>query len=438
MKFSDLLTIVIGNLLRLKTRLIMTAGGVLIGSAAVLLLIALGLGLQKNALESLGDVGDLSLLRVYLPMGIEFNILDPRLASETPLLNTDTIEEINALPGIQALTPQVNVRTQAALRLANLEAYAPVFGVRTENLPGFNFILASGRDDLNPGQAILGGKSVSSLFDPRKKEFVSDTLEWQDSNVDLILTRYLDDFTMETKRIRLQIVGVLEETGGFIDYGVYVPIEEAIRWNAWVEGKTTDHTRYGYESLWVKAEDASQAYQIEQVISGMSFRVDSNRQMLAQLDQFFQFIKIMLGGIGTIALLVSAFGIANTMIMSIYERTREIGLLKALGARNIDVLTIFISEAAVIGLLGGLGGVICALSLAELSNHYGAEWLSRIPNVMGGPGSMPGLGGATIFEIPFWLVGFAIAFSTFVGIFSGILPAMRAASLDPLMALRHE
>lgn len=438
MKFKDLLTLVAGNLVRLKARLVMTAGGVLIGSAAVLLLIALGLGLQKNALESLGDMGDLSLLRVYLPQGVEFNILDSRIASESALLDAETIDTINAIPGIQAISPQVHVRTSATLRLSNLEAYAPVFGVDASHLDQFNFDLASGRTELGPGQAILGGKSVSSLFDYRKKEEVSETLEWQDCNVDLILTRYLDDSTMETKRIRLQIVGVLEEMGGFIDYGIYVPIEEAIRWNTWIEGKPVDHQRYGYESLWIKAVDASQAYQIEQTLSAMTFRVDTNRKMLAQLDQFFQFIKIMLGGIGAVALLVSAFGIANTMVMSIYERTREIGLLKALGARNIDVLMIFICEAALIGLLGGMGGVACAISLARLSNHFGATWLSRIPNVMGPPGSIPGLSGAILFEIPLWLVGFAVAFSTVVGIVSGIYPAMRAASLDPLAALRHE
>jgi len=170
----------------------------------------------------------------------------------------------------------------------------------------------------------------------------------------------------------------------------------------------------------------------------MTFRVDTNRKMLAQLDQFFQFIKIMLGGIGAIALLVSAFGIANTMIMSIYERTREIGLLKSLGARNIDILMIFICEAALIGLIGGMGGVLGALTIAHLSNQFGANWLQRIPNALGPPGSLPGLAGTIIFEIPVWLIIFAIAFSTFVGVFSGIYPAMRAASLDPLNALRHE
>jgi putative ABC transport system permease protein len=438
LRFRDLLTLVFGNLIRLKTRLIMTAGGVLIGSAAVLLLIALGLGLQRNALESLGDVGDLSLLRVYLPQGVEFSILDPRLAGEIALLNSNTLEEIAAWPGVVGITPQVHVRTSTTLRLSNLEAYSPVFGVDTQQLHNFNLELASGRLDLGPGQAILGAKSISNLFDPRKKEYVPETLEWQDSNADLILTRYFDDASMETKRHRLQVVGVLEETGGFIDYGIFVPIEEAVRWNAWIDGKPFDHNRYGYESIWVKSSNASDAYQIEQTLSEMTFRVDTNRKMLAQLDQFFQFIKIMLGGIGAIALLVSAFGIANTMIMSIYERTREIGLLKALGARNIDILMIFICEAALIGLLGGMGGVLFAFTLARLSNHFGATWLSRIPNAFGPPGSIPGLSGAIIFEIPAWLIGFAIAFSTFVGIFSGIYPAMRAASLDPLAALRHE
>jgi putative ABC transport system permease protein len=267
---------------------------------------------------------------------------------------------------------------------------------------------------------------------------VSESLDWQDQTPDLFLTRYFDDGQSETRRFRAQVIGVLRETGGFVDYGALVPLEDAKRWNAWLLGKPVDHTRYGYETIWVKTSDARNAFQVEQTLTQMTFRVDTNRKMLAQMDQFFQFIQLMLGGIGAVALLVSAFGIANTMVMAIYERTREIGLLKSLGARNLDILMIFIGEAAAIGLLGGLGGVGAAYGLSRLSNLFGAAWLARVPNIMGPPGSIPGMNGTSLFYLPVWLVLFTVCFSTVVGVLSGLYPAMRAASLDPLAALRHE
>jgi putative ABC transport system permease protein len=150
-------------------------------------------------------------------------------------------------------------------------------------------------------------------------------------------------------------------------------------------------------------------------------------------------IQTIMTGIGAVALLVSAFGIANTMVMAIYERTREIGLLKSLGATNADIMIIFLSEAAGIGFFGGLGGIFFAQLLSKVITIFGGDLLAQAgTRLMNSPGGGPVIGSDNLLVLPAWLVLFALIFAVVVGVLSGIYPAFRAASLDPLDALRYE
>ncbi len=110
----------------------------------------------------------------------------------------------------------------------------------------------------------------------------------------------------------------------------------------------------------------------------MGLMVQSQRQQVEQANSFFRVLQAILGGIGAIALLVAAFGIANTMLMAILERTREIGLMKAIGASNRDVMVVFLAEASGIGLLGGIGGVAVGMALNGIVNL-----ISRCPPATG-------------------------------------------------------
>jgi putative ABC transport system permease protein len=173
---------------------------------------------------------------------------------------------------------------------------------------------------------------------------------------------------------------------------------------------------------------------VEREILGQGFAAYSARSVLQSVNMVFLIIQGVFGGIGAIALIVAAFGIANTMTMAIYERTREIGLMKAVGATNRDVMSIFLAEAGAIGLLGGLGGVLLGAGLGALIDLIAGTYLAAQAVQSGAAPSET----ISIIHTPLWLPVFALLFSALVGVVSGIYPAMRAVSLSPVAALKYE
>jgi putative ABC transport system permease protein len=131
--------------------------------------------------------------------------------------------------------------------------------------------------------------------------------------------------------------------------------------------------------------------------------------------------------VGSIALAVASLGIMNTMVMSILERTREIGIMKAIGGSDSDVRRIFLIEAAVIGVIGGIAGLMLGWAVGRIINFGANQYIV----------SQGGTAG-NLFSIPAWLIGSAIAFSILVSLGAGAYPARRAARLDPIQALRHD
>jgi putative ABC transport system permease protein len=446
MRIRDLFYLVGGNLWRMKARVSMTVAGVLIGAAAIILLIALGLGMQHSFTENLGRVGDLTSMMVRVPTICTAPERERPTACQGLRVEDELVERIRKMPGVSAAAPQVLMKSMPTyLRYQNMEATAVVVGVDPGLIGTLGYPLARGQMVISPNQVVMGPKAAEYMFDMKKKESVTPRIDYLGEWVELIIQRQPasenpefgsnEASSVETRRLRVQVAGVLGETGGPSDHMIYYPLCEVDRWNRWLLGRQIRRNVEGYDQVVVKVEDIQVAASVDEAITAMGYSVDTARRMIEQFNRFFISIQLMLGGIGTVALLVSAFGIANTMIMAIYERTREIGLLKSLGARNADVMLLFLTEAATIGLLGGFCGVLLALGLGNFLNDLGPGFMMQFSGMMGPPGSgIPGLGG----YIPSWLVFFAVGFTVLVGILSGVYPAARAASLDPLEALRHE
>ncbi|MEW5941637.1 MAG: FtsX-like permease family protein, partial [Chloroflexota bacterium] len=202
--------------------------------------------------------------------------------------------------------------------------------------------------------------------------------------------------------------------------------------NEWANNIHVNYNKDGYNQVVVQVEDPNVALDVADRITEMGFQAITPQAYLEGINGFFMVLQIIFGGVGAIALLVAAIGIANTMTMSILERTREIGLMKAVGATNRDVLSIFLGEAAGIGFLGGLGGVTIGWLLAQAMNVMAVGFLASQAADQGG------IAPSLAIYTPLWLILFALIFATLIGMVSGLYPALRAATMIPVQALKYE
>jgi putative ABC transport system permease protein len=432
MAARDLIRLVLTNLRRMKVRVAMTAVGVIIGTAAVVVLVSLAAGLQRSATEDLmGSIGDLTRITVF-PGSFMRSFGGTQVRADEGVLDDRALDEFRDLPGVVAVTPWVSLSGGAVLRLNRLTAGAQVTGLDPRALDHLSFELASGVGRLGRWQALVGARMDEAFYNPQQRQ-VQEPPDLQGQSLQLTLSRPGEDGRPVERTVRLRVVGVLEETGGQDDYTLFLSLNDVLDLNSWYTGARVNPGRDGYNQALIKVASADQVLTVEQEILSRGFFAYSLRRTLQQLNVFFLVIQGIFGGIGAIALIVAAFGIANTMMMSIYERTREIGLMKAVGATNRDVMSVFLAEAGAIGFLGGLGGVLLGAGLGWLIDLIAGTYLAAQAAQSGGAGVE-----ISIIHTPLWLLVFALFFSIVVGVVSGTYPAVRAASLSPIAALKYE
>ena len=445
MRFFDLVSIIFSNLGRRKGRVALTAIGVVIGTAAVVLLVSLVTGLQANATSQLYGIGDLKRIEVY--PGYSEKTVSSSSSSAVAKdiygggggqminLTTQAIQDIAAIPGVSAVIPRDYLYGGSMLKYGKLENYANVLGVDTTDLSVFDYTLKEGTLNLERGTAIIGGWMAKNFYDPnlRPGQDAPEQPELLNQQVKLVISKWSMDGQEVKKTVTLRIVGVLQESRSESDQYLFVNMADLPSWNEWINGTLINRAKDGYNTVVVRAESVDQVTDIADQINAMGFMANTPQTYVESINSFYTVLQIMFGGVGTIALLVAAIGIANTMTMAILERTREIGLLKAIGATNRDVLIIFLGEAAGIGLIGGLGGVLLGWGGSKLINIVGIAYLANQAAQNGG--SPPP---STLTATPLWLPIFALVFSLAVGLLSGLYPALQAATLVPVNALKYE
>lgn len=442
MKLLDLLSLIIENLSRRKARVGLTAVGVIIGTAAVVLLVSLGAGLQASAEAQLGGIGDLTKITVY--PGFDESVMAGNVVVEigpgSPppgqvLITEQTIADISAIPGVTAVIPQDYLQGQAILSAGRLEGYSSILGIGTSDLSTLGVRPQGGTLELGRGQAIAGFMVPQNFFDPRggrPGQEPPPPPELLDQRLTLTLVKYSQDGTEIRKRVPVQVVGLLAEARDEPDWSVYIPMADLEGYNTWFTGQRIDRSKMGYNQLIVKVEDVDQVLDVTEQITNMGLQAYTPQSFVQGITGFYTILQVVLGGVGAIALLVAAIGIANTMAMAILERTREIGLMKAVGATNRHVLTVFLGEAAGIGFLGGLGGVAIGWGLSQVLNVLALAYFAGQAVETGAPPP------STAVATPLWLPIFALVFATIMGLISGLYPALRAATLIPVNALKYE
>ncbi len=437
MHFWDFVSLIIENLNRRKGRVALTAMGVVIGTAAVVLLVSLATGLQKSATSNLWGINDLTRIEVYPNWGSEPVMMvngKGDSPSNVKMMTPSALAEIAAIEGVEKVIPRDYLNGSGMVKLGKLESWASIMGVKAETLEDLRYLSNEGTLDLRKGTVIVGSWLPQNFYDPNTRPG-DEPLEppaLMDQRIKLVLSKWTEDGQEVKKTVTLQVTGTLQEMRNEADGSMFVSMEDLEAWNQWFNnGKRINRNKDGYQNVIVQAVSPDVTVDVTDKINELGFMAYSSQSTVEGINSFFVVLQIIFGGIGAIALLVAAIGIANTMTMAILERTREIGLMKAIGATNKDVLTIFLGEAAGIGFLGGLGGMLLGWGGSKVLNIVAMQYMASQ--------AQQGVISSGISTVtPSWLLLFAVIFATLVGFLSGLYPALRAATLEPVMALKYE
>lgn len=423
MKFLDIFRMSLSSLTHRKLRSWLTVLGIVIGVAAVVGLVSVGQGLQQNVSSQLGGLGaniiSITLGHSRAAGGFGFGGDRGNTLSTSNLTQSD-IRTIRSTPGIQYVDGIVSGRADityegqtAALSITGVDTSVWKYMVTTQ--------LASGRY-LSTGDAyvvVVGNGVASGLFK---------------NNIQLNSPITIAGHTF-------RVVGILQSSGlsfsGGGDTSIYIPVENARQINV-----TTDIASNQFSSISAQTSTTSDVQTVVNELtnslmltrhvtnSTQDFTVTSALSLQQSISSVTGTITYFLAGIAGISLLVGGIGIANTMFMSVIERTRQIGVLKSLGATNNEVMKLFLTESGLLGLIGGIIGVIIGVLLAYL--------ISSLGGLGGGIIRAGGRSSTSITVISPEVLLLAIAFSVFIGAVSGLLPARRASKLEPVEALRYE
>lgn len=429
MRTRDVFSYASGAIRLRKLRAGLTTLGVVIGIAAIVALLSLGQGFQV-AITAQFEKGFATNTLIVSPRSFQGESSYQLIVNDT-----QTIENIqNVTLAVPVIQRTVYAKVGERTFLINV---AGVDYTKYSTLYPETFVAASGSIPSNPSnETIVVG---ARIHDPWQN---STTLVNLDDSVNMTWTTISGGFNRINETYTGHVDAILKQVGGFSlggpsDLGVYIPISWA---ESFFNTQQVDTIIVQLKS----SDDATISSTSESIRNafGGQASVTSSTAILSTISSVFSFIEIFLAGIAGISLLVAGIGIMNIMIVSLMERTREIGILKALGMRARTVLLIFLSEAMIIGLLGAAIGIGLGLGLAELVARFGFLALGgggfQGPR-QGAAVNQVATGGLSITPVltPTVFIG-AFAFGLMVSAIFALYPAWRASRLKPVDALRYE
>ncbi len=431
MRITDIILMSLANLWRRKTRTILTTLGVIIGSSSILLMVSMGLGYEKAFDEQMEMFGNTRIIHVYQSYGFDES---GKQVSDQKKLNEETVQLLNSFDGVKSVLALY--RSDGELQFGRLEGYAELFGVDFSKLEEFQFELAEGDfPKLGSNDIFVGGEIGYMFYDPRGG-MSEEKVDLLDQSLKMYIDGRYDNDGNQKKPIRLMVTGVLAPSGEN-DYSIFMERD------AFLKLKEQDERKYGsskpvrrqdreYDYIKVLVDDINNVESVQETIRQMGLNANSPIEFINEQKKQIQMVQALLGGIGFVSLFVAAIGITNTMIMSIYERTREIGIIKVLGAAIRDILRMFLIEAAAIGFIGGVFGVAISYGFSNVINA-----LSSSGGEMDGYGMGIGMMiSQSVIPVKFALL--TVVFSTLIGLLAGMFPAFRATRLSALEAIKNE
>ena len=490
MRFSDLVHLCRQNLFRRKSRTILTVLGVVVGCCSIVTMVSLGSGIDEQNKQMLVSMGDLTIITVTGtnstggmqaagPMGMADSS-----GTATARLDDKAVKDFRSLQYVAAATGHITYPS-ARLTAGPANRYTSDAGsieaIDMDQFDAMGYKLVSGHKPERQGEALAGQYTAYDFMDSLRPEGDNyrvapmnvaesctaeerangcrDKSDVQDPFFNILTTKITmaaapsdDSGTTSSSSAtttdntasasgfgaQIQVSGLLKEdygkgqatlSGLLMDIGTLKDLVAKIHPDA-AAGTLA------YDSALVRVQDIDHVADVESQIRTMGFTTSSSRDMLDSLKEQTRSIQLILGGIGAVALVVAAIGIANTMVMSVTERVREIGIMKALGCTVHDIRAMFLVEAGAIGVIGGVIGCLVSalISLAINLIRYGGISAEHLQWAILGNGTADEA--ARVSVIPWWLYVFAIAFATLISLISGFGPANKAVRVPALDAIK--
>lgn len=463
MKISDMIIMCLRNLWRRKGRTMLTVIGVIIGCCAIIIMISLGLGMSAAMDNMLSSWGDLNAVTIYGNSNYYYVDSGSSSSDERPALNDDALEMLRSIEHVETIFPKIEVNSEYLTITAGRKGryrcdWAQVVGVDLSELDKMGYeadegALPTGEEE---GHIIVFGYEMPYQFRDTKKRG-QNAYTWRQQLADGTfskpffdpMTESIELFVNNTKKtdkegrpmsggrayqFKMTTAAILKQDANWeTPYSILIDMDFAKElinsYNRLNSVKNAKEPEYSQIKLWV--DDINHVDAVQKAIEDMGFNASSMASVRNEMQGQLGVIQMVLGCLAAISLLVAAIGITNTMIMSIYERTREIGVMKVLGCFIGNIRSVFLMEAGMIGLLGGAVGTAISYIISAVMNTLGGEAFAGVLGIST-DGSSP------ISIIPLWLVLLALLFSTFIGLISGFYPANRAVKISALEAIRNE
>lgn len=437
MNRRDMIDMALRNLWKRRLRTALTVLGVVIGTASIVVMVSIGIGMNKGFASQLENWGSLQVIDVYPSGGMEYDKETDSMkqTKKQDELNAKAVDSFRQMEHVEAVSPVIN--EYLYLVAGKLVADAYIIGIEPGAMTALGYQVAEGRAlTEEDSKAIVVGGSVE-FYNPKlswEMRYSSEPPKVDVLNEKLSLTWDWNYGTRNAdksiKPIKVDAVGTLPADGNN-SWSIIMPIKELEnlqkekkKWEeSQSEGNTSSNSRKSkeYEHVMVKVDEIDNVQKVQQQIKDMGFRASSLTDQLEAMKETTRMLRLVLGAIGAISMVVAAISITNTMVMAIYERTKEIGIMKVIGASLKDIKGLFLTEAAFIGFSGGIIGIIVSYGASFLVNFVAQRQGSTMQSA-----------------IPIWLALGGVAFSTAVGVIAGYLPAKRAMKLSALMAIKTE
>ncbi len=455
MKLADTLHLALRNLREAKLRTALTSLGVAIGIASLVGMVSFGVAMQDQVLGNLLRSGVFDSITVTSApraggqrgrrggdaLERARSAADSaRQAGPRVPLDDAALKRFAAIPGVREVFPDVRVPVEVSY--GDFSEFAGATGVpmsaRGQGVfqrISFGRFFANEADD----SCLLSLEFANRITDGKPESLVGKdiTFGYAAASAPGASETGVPGVNLQRGERVFRVVGIVERQagpslGGAMFAAVMIPLAKAREMGAAdLSGAQALLRQLSdqrvYTTVTVKVNRAQDTEAVEKKIKDLGFNAFSIADLLESQKKAFILLDLLLGLVGSIALTVASLGIVNTMVMSILERTREIGVMKAIGGGDADVRQIFLVEASLIGLLGGVFGIALGWAVGRVIN-VGANYYLQTQ----------GVPPANLFLIPWWLMAGAIGFALLVSLVAGSFPAMRAARLDPIQALRHD